>query len=53
MISSKDLLEILQDDGAQQVGKSNVSQLFKNDSVLGQVGNLEPHWPRFLQTLIS
>ena len=36
MISSKD-------DGAQQVGKSDVSQLSKKYSVLEQMSNLEPH----------
>ena len=53
MISFKNSFEILQADGAQQIGKTDVSQLSKGNSVLEQMGNLEPHWPRFLQPLIS
>ena len=39
--------------GAQWVGKSDVSQLSKTSSLLGQMDNLETHWPIFLQPLIS
>ena len=53
MISSKDLIEMWLDDGAQQEGKSDFSQLSKKNCPLGQMGNLEPCWPRFLQPLMS
>ena len=53
VMSSNDLFEMLQDDGASQLGKGDVSQLSKKNYVLGQMGNLEPHWTRFLQLLIS
>ena len=46
-ISSKDLFEMLQDDGAQQVGKSDVGQLSKKIP-LEQMGNFEQNWLRFL-----
>ena len=47
MISSKDFFEMLGDDKAQWVGKSDVSQFSKNNFLLVQMGNLEQHKPRF------
>ena len=51
MISSKDLFEMLLDDGAQWVDKSNFSQLFKTNSLLGQMnlpsGANEPKFTHF------
>ena len=50
MISTKDFFEMLQNGRNQQVGKSDVSQLSKKSFLLGQMGNLKPHQPRFLAT---
>ena len=49
-IGSKDLFQMLQDEGTQQVGKSDVS--FPKKNPLGKIGNFEPHWSRFLHSLM-
>ena len=45
MISVKDFFEMLEDDRAQYLGKSDVSQISKKNKnfPLGKKGKLEPH----------